>query len=113
MLIVYICSVVPLPNVSVRAVNQTVGDPLSLECNVKTVKGITSNVDISWMANEILLRKENGNVSENRTAYTYSYYDDSKRLTLNDSNTIYSCHVIINTSPPVDATNNVTLVVGE
>ena len=113
MLIVYICSVVPLPNVSIRAVNQTVGDPLSLECNVNTVRGITSNVDISWMANEILLRKDNGTVSENRTAYTYSYYNDSKRLTLNDSNIVYSCHVIINTSPPVDATNNITLIVGE
>ena len=47
-----LCSIVPTPNVLVTALNnQQVGDPLLLECNVTTVRGITSSVDIEWSAN--------------------------------------------------------------
>ena len=63
------------------------------------------------MANKEELRRDNGNVIQNIT--TYHYYSDSKRLTLNDSNSVYSCRIIINTSPPINATDSVTLTVGE
>jgi len=41
---------VPPPTVSMTALSdQIVGDPLSQECNVITVRGVTSSVDIVWM----------------------------------------------------------------
>ena len=100
--------VVPNPNVSVTAVNQDIGDPLSLRCDVSTVKGITSSVHIVWMANGKELKQENGNVTENITAYTY-YYNSSEKLTLNDNNTIYQCQVSINANPLKNTSNIVIL----
>ena len=90
------------------AVNQDIGDPLSLRCDVSTVKGITSSVHIVWMANGKELKQENGNVTENITAYTY-YYNSSEKLTLNDGNTIYQCQVSINANLPKIISNNLTL----
>ena len=54
---------VPTPTVSVTAPNtQTVGQSLTLQCVVTTVRGITSRVDIVWRnssgGNE-LQRKDN------------------------------------------------------
>ena len=88
--------VVPNANVSITAVNQNVGDPISLRCDVSVVKGITSSVNITWMmGNGNELRSYNGNFTESTTAYTY-YYNDSEKLTLNDNNTVYQCQVTIN-----------------
>ena len=75
--------------------SQSVGDPLSLKCNVSIVTGITSNVYITWRANGNELEHYNGNVTENTTAYTY-YYNGTEELTLNDNNTVYQCQVTIN-----------------
>ena len=75
--------------------NQNVGDLLSLKCDVSIVRGITSDVNITWTANGNKLESYNGNVIENTTAYTY-YYDGTKGLTLNDNYTIYQCQVTIN-----------------
>jgi len=96
----------------VTAIAQNIGDPLSLRCDVSTVKGITSSVDIVWMTNggtPIVLA---GNVTANETAYVY-YYNSSKTLTINDNNTVYQCQVVINTSPVINITGNVTLNVTE
>ena len=96
-----------------RVINQTVGNPLSLECNINIVRGITSNVNILWMADNKESRKDMGNVTENITAYTY-YYNNSKKLTLNDNNTVYSCNIFINSTQSITVTANVTLyVIGE
>ena len=73
--------------------NQNVGDPLSLKCDVSIVRGITSDVNITWIANGNKLESYNGNVTENTTAYTYPY--NGERLTLNDNNTMYQCQVTI------------------
>ena len=96
------------------AVNQDIGDPLSLRCNVSTVKGITSNVSIVWMTNGKKLKQEDGNVKENKTNYTYGYNNYSKNLTANDNNMVYHCQVIINTSrSSISGTGSVTLNLGE
>ena len=74
--------------------NQNVGKPLSLKCDVSIVRGITSDVYIAWTANGNELEPYNGNVTENTTAYVYYY--DGERLTSNDNNTMYQCQVTIN-----------------
>jgi len=104
--------IVPLPNISVTAITQNIGDPLSLRCNISTVKGITSSVDIVWMTNGRTPIVLAGNVTANETAYVY-YYNSSKTLTINDNNTVYQCQVVINTSPVISITGDVTLNVTE
>ena len=68
---------VPTPNVSVTNIStQTVGQPLTLQCEVTTVRGITSRVDIVWSSNGTELERMN-NVSsitmDNSLVYTDSY----------------------------------------
>lgn len=99
----------PLPKVSVTALNQHIGSPLSLRCAVTTVKGITSGVDIMWKVNNTeIIERYDGNVTEKRTSYVY-YYNANTNLTLNDNNTVYQCQVIINASPLISSTDNLTL----
>ena len=51
---------VPIPTVSVTALNtQTVGQSLTLQCEVTTVRGITSRVDIVWSSGGSILRRIN------------------------------------------------------
>ena len=53
----YYYVLVPPPTVLVTAPNnQTVGQSLSLQCEVTTVRGITSRVDIVWSSGTVLRR---------------------------------------------------------
>ena len=102
---------VPTPTVSVTAPNnQTVGQSLTLQCEVTTVRGITSGVDIVWSSDGTALQRMN-NVSSammsNSLVYTNSY-TISQLNTTNDDRVI-QCEVVINTSPPVMAGNSTTL----
>ena len=96
---------VPIPsNISVVPHNvQTVGRSLLLECIVTTARGITSRVDITWSSDDIVFQTER-NVSVNfTTLYTASYtstYIIPQLSTLDDER-VYSCEVVINTTPPV------------
>ena len=107
---------VPTPNVSVTTPNnQTVGQSLTLQCNVTTVRGITSRVDIVWSSGGIELERMN-NVSsttmDNSLVYTNSY--SISQLSTTDEGTVIQCEVVINASPPVMASNNTILdVTGE
>ena len=115
---------VPSPNVIVTAPNtQTVGQSLTLECNVTTVRGITSTVDIicSSDGRELermegssddreLERMEGVNISsttDNSVVYTDTY--NIPQLSTTDDGREYECEVVINTSPPVMANNSVRL----
>ena len=99
----------PLPEVSVTALNQHVGSPLSLRCVVTTVKGITSGVDIIWKVNNTeIIERYDGNITEKRTSYVY-YYNANTNLTVDDNNTVYQCQVIINASPLISNADNLTL----
>ena len=102
---------VPTPNVSVTAPNnQTVGQSLTLQCEVTAVRGITSGVDIVWSNGGTVLQRMN-NVSStmmsNSLVYTNSY-TISQLNTTNDGRMI-QCEVVINASPPVMAGNSTTL----
>ena len=94
---------------------QTVGQPLTLQCEVTTVRGITSRVDIVWSSGGTELQRMN-NVSSttmgNSLVYTDSY-NISQLSTTNDSSVIH-CEVVINASPSVMASDSITLdVTGE
>ena len=77
--------------------NQTVGQSLSLQCEVTTVRGITSSVDIVWNSNGIVLRRINSTIAttmNNSLVYTDSYI--ISQLSTTDDGRVIQCEVIIN-----------------
>ena len=124
MICVFALNTVPSPSVNVSTLDtQTVGQSLTLECNVNTVRGTTSRVDIIWSSDDtdveimegsgdgrILERMEGVNVSsttDNSVVYTDTY--NISQLSTTDDGREYQCEVVINTSPPVMANNSVRL----
>ena len=107
---------VPTPNVSVTNIStQTVGHSLTLQCEVTTVRGITSRVDIVWSSNSTELERMN-DVSltpvDNSLVYTDSY--NISQLNTTDEGRVIECTVMINANPLVMNSNNITLnVTGE
>jgi len=102
---------VPESEVTVTAPNnQTVGQPLMLTCNAVTVRGITSNVDIIWRRDGTEVNKT---INVLPTMITSSLvYTDTYTISLlstDDDGREYQCELVINTSPPVIATDSVTL----
>ena len=105
------CHLVPTPTVSVTALNnQMVGRSLTLQCEVTTVRGITSRVDIVWSSNGMELnRTENilltmmSNSQMYRDSYTISL------LSTTDDGRMIQCEVVINTSSLVTASGSITL----
>ena len=102
---------VPTPTVSVTALNtQTVGQSLILQCEVTTVRGITSRVDIVWSSDGTELERMN-NVSsatmDNSLVYTDSY--TISQLNTTDDGKVIKCEVVINARPQIISANNITL----
>ena len=95
--------------------NQTVGQSLTLQCEVTTVRGITSRVDIVWSSDGTELERMNGVSSTtmgNSLVYTDSY--TISQLSTTDDGRVIQCEVVINTSPSVMASDSITLdVTGE
>ena len=90
--------------------DQTVGQSLTLQCEVTTVRGITSRVDIVWSSNGIILRRINGTIPtpmDNSLVYIDSY--NISRLSTTDDGRIIQCEVVINASPSKVAHDNITL----
>ena len=89
---------------------QTVGQSLTLQCEVTTVRGITSRVDIVWSSGGTELQRMN-NVSStmmsNSLVYTNSY--TISQLSTTDEGRVIQCEVLINTSPLVMANDTTTL----
>ena len=104
---------VPVPdNVNIAVIStQTAGQPLTLECNVTTVKGITSRVDIVWSSNGLELKRIKGTnisyTSESSEIYTGIY--NAMQLNTSDDGRVFHCEVIVNTSPLLFAYDNITL----
>ena len=110
----------PKPTVRVTAIgNQTVGDPLSLRCDVTIIFNI-NNVDIIWKINGVEVNSTDSvekdpmsNVS--LTLYT-DFYSSTKLLQLNDNNTIYQCQAVLQPQfypllPEMVASDNFSLTV--
>jgi len=108
----YALNAVFITNVTVTAPNtQTVGQSLTLECSVTTVRGITSRLDVIWSSDSKELERMEGiNVSsttDNSVLYTDTY--NISQLSTTDDSREYQCEVAINTSPLVMANDSVTL----
>ena len=91
--------------------DQIVGQSLTLECSVTTVRGITSRVDIVWSSNGLHINTMNGvtiSISRRNIAI-YSATYTIPQLSTTDDGRKYQCEVVINTSPPIMATGSVTL----
>ena len=95
--------------------NQTVGQSLTLQCEVTTVRGITSRVDIVWSSNGTELeRMENvtSTTMSNSLVYTDNY--TISQLSTTDEGRVIHCEVVINANPVVMASDSTTLdVTGE
>ena len=87
------------------------GQPLTLECNVTTVRGITSRVDIVWSSDGLELQRIKGvhfnSASNNSVTYTTFY--DIVQLSTNDDDKTYLCEMFVNATPPVMSNASVTL----
>ena len=102
---------VPTPVVSViTPENQTVGQPLTLQCEVTTVRGITSRVDIVWSSNDTeLQRMDNIVLSPINDSLVYMDTYNNSLLNTTDDGRVIQCEVVINISPSVTAKDNITL----
>ena len=102
---------VPTPIVTVTALNtQTVNQSLTLWCEVTTVRGITSRVDIVWSSDGEMLQGMN-NVSSTTVngslVYTDSYTISMLSTSFNAR--MYECVVVINANPPTTTSDSITL----
>ena len=102
---------VSIPAINVIAPNtQIVGQPLTLQCEVTTVRGITSRVDIVWSSGGTVLQRMNNvpsTMMSNSLVYINSY--TISQLSATDEVRVIQCEVVINTNPPVMADDSVTL----
>jgi len=91
--------------------NQTVGQSLTLECSVTTVRGITSRVDIVWSSNDVEIKRSNNITIKNRINSSELYEDTFSISLLNttDDGRVYQCKMIIMATPSVVVANNITL----
>ena len=104
-------TLVPPPTVSVTAPNtQTVGQSLTLQCKVITVRGITSRVDIVWRSGGTELERMN-NVSSTTMDNSLVYIDSYtiSQLSTDDDDRVIQCEVVINVNPSVMASDSITL----
>ena len=96
-------------------ITQTVGQSLTLQCEVTTVRGITSRVDIVWSSGGTELERMNdvsSTTMDNSLVYT-DYYNISQ-LTTTDDDRVIQCEGVINANPPIMANDSITLdVTGE
>ena len=91
--------------------NVTIGDPLILDCTVTTVRGISSSVDIVWTTGGRELRRVDNitaDIENDSAIYTDSFEISS--LSAIDNGREYQCTVVINASPPVSSSDQITLI---
>ena len=106
-------SSVPVPSIEISALNnQTVGQSLTLESTITTVRGITSRVDTVWSSNGVELKRVT-NASTSLTINDSELYKDTFNIPLlstSDDGRVFQCEMIIMTTPSIIVTtNNITL----
>ena len=90
---------------------QKVGQPLTLECTLTAVRGITSRVDFIWTSNGVKLQ-ENNKFGKDFTMLNLNIYTDTYTISplgISADNNTYQCEVIISINPPLKDVANVTL----
>ena len=93
--------------------DQILGQPLILQCSVTTIRDINSRVDFVWSSNGTELERVEGatGVSSTSNLAVYTHYYIISQLSTADNNSLYSCEVTINRSPPLSSSTNFTLSV--
>ena len=103
--------IVPSPTVKVIAIgSQTMGDKLSLRCDVNITKGISSSVILVWKINDT----ERGEIVKyplSNTSVMYTNFLNISSLNSTDNNTVYNCQAVINTSLSVNVSDNASLTI--
>ena len=92
--------------------NVQIGDPLTLDCTVTAVRGISSSVDIIWTTGGRVVRRVDNitaDIEQNdSTIYTDSFEISS--LSAIDNEREYQCTVEINASQPVNNIDQAALI---
>ena len=91
------------------------GQSLTLQCEVTTVRGITSRVDIVWSNGDVELERMN-NVSSTTMSNSLVYTDNYTitQLSTTDDDRVIQCEVVINANSSIMANDSITLdVTGE
>ena len=91
--------------------NVTIGDPLTLDCTVTAVRGISSSVDIIWTTGGRVVRRVDNITADIEN--DYAIYTDSfeiSSLSAIDNRREYQCRVVINASQPVYSSDQITLI---
>ena len=103
----------PTPVVDLVTPNtRIVGQSLTLECSVTTVRGITSRVDIVWGSDDGSELQTIKGTNESSTINNFTIYISTytiPQLSTTDDGRVYQCKVVISVSPPVMATGSITL----
>ena len=92
-------------------INQTVSQSLTLQCDISTVRGITSRVDIVWSSNGVELKRIKEAVA-NSTHNNTEFYTDIYGIPLlstTDDYRVIQCEMVIMTTPSIVVADNVTL----
>ena len=91
--------------------NLTIGDPLTLDCTVTAVRGISSSVDIIWTTGGRVVRRVyniTADIENDYAIYTDSFEISS--LSAIDNGREYQCTVVINAYHPVYNSDQITLI---
>ena len=92
--------------------NVTIGDPLTLDCTVTAVRGISSSVDIIWTTEGRVVRRVDNitaGIENDSAIYTDSFEIISSLSTI-DNGREYQCTVMINATQPVNSSDQFTLI---
>ena len=111
-LLVKLRALVPTPLVMINILNnQTVSQSLALKCNITTIRGITSRVDIVWSSNGLVFKRTEGinhtSTSNNSVMYIDMY--TIPQLNTSDEDRNIQCDTFINAVSTVTASDSVIL----
>ena len=90
---------------------QTVGQSLSMECIITTVRGLSSSVDIIWRSDGVEIKRTLGASISSSTSSSILYRDfyNITLLTTAEEGRVYHCEGVINTSSSLNAESSIAL----
>ena len=90
---------------------QAVGQSLSLECIVTTVRGLSSSIDIIWTSDGLEINRTSGASTDSSTSSFILYRDfyNIPLLTTAEDGRVFQCEGMINTTPYLTAESSTTL----
>ena len=89
----------------------TVGQPFFMECIMTTARGITSTIDIIWSSGGVEAKRTTGAVISSSSGNFVVYRDfyNISLVTTADEHKLYQCRGVINSTPNLNAENNILL----